>query len=259
VAEPTVLLVRDDRVAILTLNRPQALNAFDRRMYAEFDARFAEAAHDQEVWAIVIAAAGVRAFSAGVDLKALDHDMATTGSIEGYGPLALTEAMVTSKPVIAAVQGVCAGEGLALALSADLVVASVDAGFSVPEARVGINAIDIPLLLARKLDYGRAFGFLAGGAAKSATECHRLGIVHYLAEPGAVLAEALALAHRITREDAPLAMRAMKETLYEAFENGTEAAREIAWKWRERLMGSADFAEGRLAFAEKRPPRFTGR
>lgn len=256
---PTVLCERDGRVAVLTLNRPEALNTFDRRMYAEFDARLAEAAGDDEVWAIVIAGAGERAFSAGVDLKALDRDLVETGSSEGYGPLALTRGMVTAKPVIAAVHGHCIGEGVALALSADLVVAARDARFSVPEARVGINAVDIPLLLARKLDYGRAFEFLFTGDPKSAEECHRLGVVHKLAEPSAARADAARLAREITEQSAPLAVQAMKETLFRAVQDGTEAGARAGRAWREWLMGSADFAEGRLAFGAKRAPQFRGR
>ena len=256
-SDPRVLSQRDGRVAILTLNRPDALNTFDKRMYAEFDARLAEAAADSEVWAIVIAGAGDLAFSAGVDLKALDRDLAETGSTEGYGPLALTLGMVTPKPVIAAVHGHCIGEGVALALSSDLVVAARDARLSVPEAQVGINAVDIPLLLARKLDYGRAFEFVVGGV-KPAEECARLGVVHRLAEPGAALAEAIRLAREITTRSAPLAVQAMKETLYRAVYHGNEAGARAGKAWRDRLLLSDDFAEGRRAFAGKRPPRFRG-
>lgn len=258
-AEPTVLLERRDRIALLTLNRPDALNAFDRAMYADFNDALADVADDDAVWAVVIAAAGDRAFSAGVDLKALDRDLAETGSTEGYGPLAITQTMVTAKPVIAAVHGHCVGEGVALALAADLVVASADAQFSVPEARIGINPVDIPLLLARKLGYGDAFALLTATEATAAEEARQLGLVHLVVPAGTAREAALTLAETMTGANAPLALQAIKETLVRSVGEGADAGRAAGSAWRARLLKSADFAEGRRAFAEKRPPRFAGR
>lgn len=163
-AEATVLLERHGHVGVISLNRPEVLNAFNRQMYSDFDAKLAEAGDDPDIWAIVVAATGERAFSVGVDLKALDRDLACSRGTEGYGPLAITAGMVTPKPVIAAVHGHCVGEGLALALSADLVVAAEDAVFSAPEARIGINAVDLPRLLARRVPYGAALALLAQGS-----------------------------------------------------------------------------------------------
>jgi enoyl-CoA hydratase/carnithine racemase len=257
-SEAPVLLDRHDRVAVLTLNRPHALNTFDKSMYAAFNARFAEAAMDEGVWALVISAAGERAFSAGVDLKALERDLAAGGSTDGYGPLHITRTMVTAKPVITAVHGHCIGEGVALALAGDLMVASRDARFSVPEARIGVNAIDIPLLLSRRLDRARAFALLTAREPLSAEEALHLGLVQHLVEPGQALSCALDLARTMTQTLAPMAVQAMKDTLTRAYDEGEAAARQTGETWRDRIVDSADFEEGRRAFTEKRAPRFTG-
>jgi enoyl-CoA hydratase/carnithine racemase len=227
-------------------------------MYAAFDQAIERFRDDPEAWVAVVAASGERAFSAGVDLKDLDSALAD-GDTSGFGPLALAAGMVTAKPIVAAVEGHCVGEGVAVALSCDFVVASADAEFMVSEARIGINAVDIPLLLARKFGYATAMALLLDGGPKSAEWCLRAGLVQRVVAEGEALGAARDYAESIAAECAPLAVRAMKETTWAAAFDSPDHGREIGERWRRQIMESEDFAEGRRAFAAKRVPLFRGR
>ena len=143
-----------DHVGVITLNRPEVLNAFDRYMYDGVNQALQLFRDDTTAYVGVLQAAGDRAFSAGADVKAIAADM-KAGTFEGYGPLISDDDMVTAKPLIAAVHGYCIGEGVNLMLACDLVVADETAKVAVSEARIGINAVDIPLKLARKISYAK--------------------------------------------------------------------------------------------------------
>ncbi|HBK76021.1 MAG TPA: enoyl-CoA hydratase, partial [Gammaproteobacteria bacterium] len=143
-----VLYETRGHVAVITLNRPAVLNAFDRDMYDGVNHALQLFRDDSTAYVGVLQAAGDRAFSAGADVKAIAADM-EAGTFEGYGPLISDDNMVTAKPIIAAVHGHCIGEGVNLMLACDLVVADETVKVAVSEARIGINAVDIPLKLAR--------------------------------------------------------------------------------------------------------------
>jgi enoyl-CoA hydratase/carnithine racemase len=253
-----VLYERKGRVAIITLNRPERLNAFDSPMYEGMNQALTTFRDDDEAWVAVIQASGERAFSAGADVKALDAN-ARAGITTGLGALLIDDEMVTPKPIIAAVHGHCVGEGVNLVLGCDLVFADENARFTISEVRIGINAVDIPLKLARKLGYAKAFAFLIPGEAKSADWCERAGLVEVVAPAGQVQQTALDFAHRICDECGPLAVRAEKETLWRAVFEGEEPARQAGNALRTVIRQSEDYAEGRRAFGEKRRPRFEGR
>lgn len=256
--EAPVLYERLDRVAVITLNRPGALNAFDLAMYAGFNAAIERFRDDADAFVAVVAASGERAFSAGVDLKALARDM-EAGDVRGYGVLDFVDDLVTAKPIVAAVQGHCIGEGVNVALACDLIVAEEGTRFAVPEARVGVSALDVPLALARKIGYGPAFALMVPGEPRDAAWAERLGLVEIVAPAGEARAVAIELAGRIAGDCAPLAVQAMKETLWRAVHQDEATARAAGLRWRERILASEDFGEGRAAFAAKRKPVFRGR
>ncbi|MCP4429191.1 MAG: enoyl-CoA hydratase, partial [Chloroflexi bacterium] len=162
------------------------------------------------------------------------------------------------KPLIAAVHGHCIGEGVNLVLACDMVIAEESSRFWVSEARVGVNAVDIPLGLARKMGYFRAFEMLMGLEGKSAAWCRDAGLVNTVVADGTAASHALALANRLASETAPLAIWAMKETLWRAVNEGEVSGREAGMRWREQIITSMDWAEGRAAFSDKRPPKFVG-
>lgn len=256
-SDPVIRFEVEGSVALIELNRPEALNTFDKAMYRDFNVAIRRFAEDDRLFVAVIAAAGDRAFSAGVDLKALDRDM-KAGGMEGYGIVEIADEMVTSKPIIAAVHGHCVGEGLNVALACDLIVAEETARFSVPEPKVGVAAVDIPLKLAKKVGYGAAFSLLVPGEPRDVDWMQGAGLVHARAPAGEVRDVAMALATRIANEAGPLAIRATKETLWRAVFEDQATARKAGLEWRDRILTSEDFAEGRRAFLEKREPRFKG-
>jgi enoyl-CoA hydratase/carnithine racemase len=252
-----VIFTVKDRVAVITLDRPERLNAFDAAMYEGVNEALDKFATDPELWAAVIQASGDRAFSAGADVSAL-NDNAKQGINAALGGLKLDNEMVTNKPIIAAVQGFCVGEGVSLALCCDLVVADPAAKFIISEAKVGTNAVDIPIKLGKKIGYNKAFAFLSPGDPKSAEWCERAGFVEIISEPGKVQATALDFATRLCREAAPLAIRAQKETLWRSVFEDEALAKQKGQIMRTAIRMTADYQEGREAFLEKRAAKFKG-
>jgi len=250
-----VLFDRHERVAIITLNRPERLNAFDAAMYEGVNQALMTFRDDDNLWAAVIQANGERAFSAGADMNALNAN-AARGISAALGGLMLDDEMVTNKPIIAAVQGHCVGEGVNLILGCDMVFASRSANFMISEAKVGTNAVDIPIKLGKKLGYARAFAFLTPGDGKDAAWCERAGLVEVVTPDGEVQAQALEFAQRLCRVSGPLAIRAQKETLWRGVFEDEVTAKQRGLELRAMIRKSKDYAEGRQAFLEKRTPHF---
>ena len=257
-SEEPILYERQGRVAIITLNRPQVINAFTRQMYGLFNSAIEQFRDDDEAWVCIVRGAGERGFCSGVDIKALSADLAA-GVANTAVSLNICTEMVTPKPIIAAVHGHCVGEGVNLVLACDLVVAEESSRFFVSEARVGVNAVDIPLKLAQKAGYFAAFEMLLGLEGKSAAWCKEAGLVNMVVEDGTAVSAALTLANRLNTETAPLAIRAMKETLWRAVMEGQADGRSAGIRWRDTITQSQDWAEGRAAFTEKRPSQFIGK
>ena len=247
-----------DKVALITLNRPERLNAFDAAMYQGVNAALLAFKQDTDAWVAVLQAAGDRAFSAGADVNVLD-DNARQGITSGLGGLLLDTEMITDKPIIGAVQGYCVGEGVNLMLGCDLVFADEHAQFMISEVRIGVNPVDIPIKLSQRLGYAKAFSFLAPGDAKSAAWMQDAGLVETVCPAGKVQEAARQFAVRLTLECAPLAMRAQKATLRQASLGAVEAAKQDGEARRTAIRQSNDYAEGRQAFLEKRTPDFTGK
>ncbi|MFT7246043.1 MAG: enoyl-CoA hydratase/carnithine racemase [Candidatus Azotimanducaceae bacterium] len=252
-----VIFEQDDKVAIITLDRPERLNAFDAAMYEGVNEALRKFANSPDLWVAVIQAKGDRAFSAGADVSALNEN-AKQGVNAALGGLDLDTQMVTNKPIIAAVHGYCVGEGVSLALCCDMVIADPQASFIISEAKVGTNAVDIPIKLAKKIGYSKAFAFLTPGDAKSADWCERAGFVEIISAAGEVQKTALEVAKRICAVSGPLAIRAQKETLWRSVFEDDVKAKEVGLAMRTAIRQSSDYREGREAFLEKRSPKFKG-
>lgn len=247
----------DDHVAVITLDRAARMNAFDTAMYDGINEALVAFRDDDDARVAVIQAAGERAFSAGADVDALDAN-AARGITTGLGSLLLDREMLTDKPIIAAVHGWCVGEGVNLVLGCDMVMADSTAKFMISEVRIGVNPVDIPVKLALRMSYTKAFAFLTPGEARDADWAYRAGLVEQVFPAGEVQSGTLAFARRIADECAPLALRAQKATLWSATFDDSESARALGEARRTLIRQSADYREGRAAFREKRTPQFRG-
>ena len=187
------------------------------------------------------------------------NENAKKGITTGLGSLLINKEMVTDKPIIAAVHGYCVGEGVNLVLGCDMIFADTTAQFMISEVRIGVNPVDIPLKLAKRLGYAKSFAFLCPGEAKDAPWATSAGLIENVSDAGKVQQDAFDFALRLVNECAPLALRAQKETLWQAVFNNEQAARELGDERRTMIRLSDDYAEGRQAFMEKRKPNFKGK
>lgn len=255
-----VLLERDESVAVVTLNRPDALNSFDDALRRGLKEAIQEVATQDEVRVVVLTGAG-RCFSAGADLRVvdrLDAELVRGQLGEDYGPtLSLLGTM--AKPVIAAVNGPAVGIGLAFALCCDLLVIEEGAYLQAPFARLGlIPDGGLTWLLPRLLGYPRSFEFAAEGTRIEARRALELGLVNRITAAGGAKREALEWAQSLAA-CAPLALAATKRAMRRNLERGYAAAFELEAEEQSRVAASEDCAEGVTAFREKRPPLFRGR
>ena len=249
-------LERDDAVAVVTVDRQEALNALDPPTLAELRDRLAELAEDDGVRALVLTGAGERAFVAGADIKAMsemDLGQAQAWGELGHETASLLETM--PKPTIAAVNGFALGGGCELALACDVRYASATAKLGQPEVSIGI----IPgwggtQRLPRTVGIGLAKELIMTGRLVGADEALRIGLVNAVFPPDELLDKSLELAGSLAAKS-PLvlaaAKQAMNRTLY-----GDLGAEAEAFAG---LFGSADQREGMAAFIEKRQPEFKGR
>ena len=251
-----------DGVLVVTLDRPSA-NAIDvTTSLALYDA-FARLEDDADLRVGIVTGAGERFFSAGWDLKAAAAGEAVDADHGPGGFAGLTELFDRGKPVIAAVNGLALGGGLELALAADLMVVADQAELALPEVRVGVVADSGGLLrLPRRLPAAIARELLLTGRRMTADEAAGWGLANRVVPADALMDSALELAGQITA-GAPLAVAAIQEVL--AATAGLEV-RDAFARMRSgdlaaysRMLGSEDAVEGPRAFAEKRPPEWTGR
>ena len=250
-----VLSERMGRVAILTINRPEARNAINQATALALEAALSATEADDDVAVVVLTGAGDKAFSAGMDLKAFAAgEVPFTPS--GFGGIT-NRALV--KPLIAAVNGAALAGGFEIVLSCDLVVAAEHARFGIPEASRGLIAGAGGLIrLAKRTSRAAALEMALTAEPVSAERAYELGLVNRVVPADSLRDAALALAESIAA-NAPLAVRESKRVVLASLEM-TEAE---AWEMNNAAFAaigrSADALEGAVAFAEKRPPVWTGK
>ena len=248
--ESAVLTERRGRVLVITLNRPEAMNAINGALSEGLRSAVQELDSDSGLTAGVVTGAG-KGFCSGMDLKAFSRG-------EDIGPMLEFVQNGATKPLVGAIEGFALAGGLELALSCDLLVAARGAKLGIPEVGVGLFAAGAGLFrLPGRVGYGTAMEMAITGDPITAEEAADHGLVSRLTEPGEALSAALVLAERIAR-NAPLAVAASKQ-LIRATQGATE---EELWKIQRPHMAtvwkSGDAKEGPRAFAEKRPPEWTG-
>ena len=259
-AYETLLYEKRGGIAYVTVNRPEKLNALNRKVMEELGACFAEIRDDEDVRAVILTGAGEKAFVAGADINELALQTPVEGketSLRGQRVLDSIENL--GKPVIAAVNGYALGGGCELAMACTLRVASESARFGQPEVKLGI----IPgyagtQRLPRLVGKARAHEMILSGEPISAQEAYRIGLVNQVAAAKDLIAVAEAWARKIIA-NAPLAVKFAME----AVNRGCEMTQAEGEFLEATLFGlcstTADMKEGTRAFLEKRPPKFVGK
>jgi enoyl-CoA hydratase/carnithine racemase len=249
---------RHDRILLITLDRPEAMNSIDPEMFRQLGEAWEQFEQDAGLLVAVVTGAGDRAFCAGRDLVKSAEDEANDWSQQRGGGRLTPEGIW--KPVIAAINGHCLAAGLALALACDMRVASPNATFGTMAAKRGIVAGGGQTQrLARYIPFGIAMEMILFAERISAEDALRYGLVNRVVPHGELLAFAMDWAAKLCK-NAPLALQAMKRAAYEGgwdlpFREGMRLEARLYAE----IMRTHDAAEGGRAFAEKRPPRFEGR
>lgn len=261
-ADPPVVTYRvEGRVAIITLDRPEARNAVNTALAHQLEAAVDRLEDDPEVWVGVLTASTTGqtrpVFCAGMDLKQLQSGNAASATARG-GFAGFVRRRRT-KPIIAAVDGLATAGGCEIVLACDVVVASRAAAFGLAEVSRNLVAAAGGLFrLPRAVGRSVAMEAILTGEPIDAERAYQLGLVARLVDPGAALEEAVAVADRITR-NAPLAVWASREVVAAA----DDADEDSLWAMSEaaiaRMMSTEDLAEGLRAFVEKRPAQWRGR
>ena len=256
-ATDTVTLSVDESVALVTLNRPERLNALTFEMEARYSELLQAAADDPEVRVIVVTGAG-RGFCAGFDIDAL-------GAIadQGLGEQAPTEPvrhtlpLSLPKPIIAAVNGACAGLGLVLALMCDLRFAASGAKLTTAFVRRGLIAEHgISWMLPRVVGPSRALDLLLSGRVVLAEEAERMGLVDEVVEPDRLLDRSLEYARELATWSSPTAMAVIKRQVWTHPMMDLGAAVDESNRLMAESFTRPDMAEGVRSHVERRPPRF---
>ncbi len=254
----TIIYEKKGHIAYFTINRPEAMNAFNFATIQAFSEATIKFRDDDEAWVAIITGAGDKAFSAGFDLKELIPGQDKLPS-PGGGPPLIQRGLYIWKPFIAAINGVAMGGGLELALACDLRIAAETATLSVPEVKWNL----IPgwggtQRLPRMIPMAKAAEMLLTGDRIDANEAYRLGIVNKVVPAAELMDAAEAMANKIAK-NGPLAVRAAKEAMIRGTSMTLDEGMQLELDLVESLLDTEDAKEGPKAFAEKRKPEFKGR
>lgn len=248
---PAVLYERFENIAVITLNRPEALNAINEQLSQELYAAWERFMAEDDAYVAILTGAG-RAFCAGADMKEA-AEAARTGQPMRIRPM--FPANEITKPAIAAVNGACAGGGVGYALACDIILCSETAQFVLPFVARGRGGAPIAIELARRTSFSTALYAALTAARIDAATALRLGIVNEVLPPDDLMPRAMELAEKIAGHS-QLSVRSMKANLRSAMELGFHEAIRAAAERDRVLHQSEDTREGTLAFDEKRRPRY---
>ncbi|HLM85220.1 MAG TPA: enoyl-CoA hydratase [Solirubrobacteraceae bacterium] len=249
----------EDGVAVLTLNRPERLNAWTAEMEHAYFAMLEQCAADEQVRAIVVTGAG-RGFCAGADmqqLQALGDGTVSASAAQVHERRPQTFPLTIPKPIIAAINGPCAGIGLVQALMCDLRFAAQGAKLTSAFARRGLVAEHgISWILPRLVGPARALDLLLSARVVLAEEAHELGLVNRVLAPDMLLQETIVYARELAVNCSPTSMATIKRQVYAALQQGLPDALAEADRLMLASFAAPDFVEGVASFVERREPRF---
>lgn len=256
-----ILLERTPPYAVITLNRPRALNALTMETFGEIGEALAELDGDDEIRTIIVTGAGDRAFAAGADIAGLE---ALASAEEGYehsrtAHQLLQRMQELSKPIIMAVNGYALGGGCELAMAGDIILASDNARLGQPEVNLGIipgfgGTQRLPRLVGRT----RALELILTGEQISAEEALRIGLVNHVVPQSELMDRAREIAMTIAQK-APLAIALSKRAIYEGLERSPSEGNALEMRYFGEAVGTEDRKEGTSAFLAKRQPSWKGK
>ena len=252
---------KGNKIAVLTLNRPEALNAINAELHTELEDIFADMARDDDINVVVLTGAG-RAFCAGGDVKGMDarqfDDPLKARVPLRYGKRLIHNMIEVEQPIVAAVNGDAVGLGATLALFCDIIIASEKARFGDPHVRVGLvagdgGAVIWPLLCG----VAKAKEYLMTGDLISAAEAERIGLINHVVPPGEVMPKAMELAHRLANGPTR-AIRWTKLACNKRLRDEVNLVLDTSLAVETISMLTEDHREAARAFVEKRSPKFKG-
>jgi len=255
--EPVLVSERRGAVLILRLNRPDARNSLNPALLDAIGLGMVAAESDPDVRAVVLTGTGEKAFCAGMDLRAFAEGGTVSASKEGMAGFVKFTSGEISVPIVGAANATAVAGGFELLLGCDVVVASDQAKFGLPEVKRGLFAAGGGVFISTRIPLAVALELTLTGDLIEAPRAQSLGLINQVAPAGEVLEAAVALAERIAR-NGPLALAATKELVRTA-STDLERARELAREWQPKVFNSEDAKEGATAFIEKRDPVWQGR
>jgi enoyl-CoA hydratase/carnithine racemase len=260
----TIRVETRGRIAIITINRPERMNAINPQTSAEMHEAFTAFRDDDDLWVAILTGAGERAFSAGNDLVAMSqaqqggaNAVSAAYSRAPFG--GITRNFECYKPIIAAINGHCLAGGLEIALACDVRIAAEHATFGLPEVtRAIIPGAGGTQRLPRAIPTGLALELILTGGRFDAQWAYRAGLVNAVVPADQVMPRALAMAEAIC-ENGPLAVRLAKEAVVRGLAMPVDEGLRFELEQSRKVLASEDAREGPLAFAQKRKPQYKGR
>lgn len=250
---------KEGKIAIFTINRPEAMNAFNPDSALELSNALIDFQKNEDLWVGIMTGAGEKAFCAGADIKTMLPDSKNNKGKDYNKPRSIYRGLDLWKPVIAAVNGLCLGGGLEIALACDFRIAAEKAKFGLPEVTLGlIPGMGGTQRLPRVISFGKAAEMIYTGAIIDAQEAYRIGLVNKVVALDKLLEETKNIAETICKAG-PLAVRAAKQAMYQGISLGLQEGLQLESLLVDYIFDTDDFTEGTNAFMEKRKPDFKGK
>jgi enoyl-CoA hydratase len=255
--QQTIRYEKKDQLGVLTINRPESMNALNTQVLKELDGVLNQLSETQDIRCLIITGAGEKAFVAGADIKEIDTlDSKTAADFAQFGQSVFMKLENLFCPVIAAVNGFALGGGLELALACDFIVASQNAKLGLPECTLGlIPGFGGTVRLARRVSPGLAKQWTFSGEMVTAERALQTGLVNQVCEQATLLADCEKIASTLAQRS-PQSLKLIKKSINETYGLASVQAMSIEKNIFAGLFGSADQKEGTKAFIEKRKPVF---
>lgn len=249
----------EGKIAIFTINRPDAMGALNIEGMKQFNNALLEFRDDDGLWVGIITGTGDKVFSAGVDIKDYLPFVKETVDKKWLRPAGIMRGLDLWKPLIAACNGLTIGGGLEIALACDIMIASENATFGLPEVRVGVcpgggGTQRLPRAVPRRI----AAEMIFTGKTIDAQEAYRIGLANKVVPRDQLMDEAKKMAQKIC-EAAPLAVRAAKELMLRGIDMSLDEGLRLEDDFQTFILSTQDFEAGLTAFREKRRPNFEGK